>query len=243
VITVALGYFKERSIESGDTGIARYALFPDYHPLIRNKLHELLKSVNQQGLKVLGRAFADSAPVAERYWAEQAGLGWIGKNRQLILPGKGSWFLLGELVTDLALEYDKPGQSRCGSCRRCIEACPGKALDERLGLDARRCLSYLTIEKKGDFNEDEALLCGENKRFFGCDICQEVCPWNRFSMEQDHPDMQPIPDITGMDWSSLDTMTEETFNDLFEGTCLHRSGLKSLRRNLTATKKFRPSYK
>ncbi|MDP4278835.1 MAG: tRNA epoxyqueuosine(34) reductase QueG, partial [Bacteroidota bacterium] len=237
VISVALGYFHSLTAQETSLGIARYAHYPDYHPLIRGKLHELLKRINEAGANASGRAFADSAPLFERYWAQEAGLGWIGKNRQLIVTGKGSWFLLGELVIDIQLDYDKSATAHCGLCRRCIDACPGKALDENNGLDARRCLSYLTIEKKGAFSPEEAALCGENTCLFGCDKCQEVCPWNRKSQEQKRPEMPLLPEILQLNPLELKTMTEPDFSKHFENSSLQRTGLYGLQRNLAAIKK------
>lgn len=237
IIVVALGYYHPVSHPE----IARYALNPDYHPLIRQKLYTLLSHIREQDIPVSGKAFTDSAPVAERYWALQAGLGWIGKNNQLIIPGKGSWFLLGELVINLALEYDHPVKSHCGNCHRCIDACPGNALNEKTGLNARQCLSYLTIEKKGSFSLEEAHLCGSNGCFFGCDRCQEVCPWNRFSQEQSLPDFQPFPELTNMDPATFSLLTETGFQSLFKKTSLYRTGLSALQRNHEAIKKFRSS--
>lgn len=216
------------------SGIARYACRPDYHPLIRARLRELMERIKAAGHPVNGRAFSDSAPLLERYWAWQAGIGWMGKNRMLITPGIGSWYLLGVLVTDLELQPDSPQVNRCGQCHRCLDACPGQALHETEGLDARRCIAYLTIEKRTPFNEEEQALCHQGGWLFGCDICQEVCPWNRFSQPADDPDFPTLPHLEHLDPRVFQTMTPDVFSDLTAGTALERTGLTALRRNSRA---------
>lgn len=170
VMVVALNYFPSQRPLPNAPKVARFAYGLDYHGIIRGKLNTLLQKIREQGIQVNGRAFSDSAPILERYWAWKAGLGWLGKNQNLIMPKQGSYFLLGELLIDLELDYGMPMENRCGSCTKCIQSCPTKAL---LGncLDARRCLSYLTIEKKGAFSPEEAKMIGENDWIFGCDIC------------------------------------------------------------------------
>lgn len=241
VIVVAMNYYHQAENYMKHSIIAKYAINPDYHQVIKNRLRELLLRINNQGINISGRPFVDSAPVAERYWAAKAGIGWIGKNRNLIIKGKGSYFLLGELFVDIELEYDKPAPERCGSCNRCLEACPGSALSINDGLNSNRCISYLTIEKKGHFNINEARLCGENGFIFGCDICQDVCPWNRFSREQTLPVIQPVPDILSMKLDDLKDMSDGSFKKKFENTCLSRTGLEGLRRNYDTLKKNQPS--
>lgn len=236
VIVVALNYYHESKQDNSTTDdrlkIARYALNPDYHKIIRDKLYMLLESVRSQGISVRGRAFCDSAPVAERYWAKQAGIGWTGKNHNIIIPGKGSFFLLGVLIVDIELEYDQPIKDYCGKCNKCIEACPGSALSSENGLDAIKCISWMNIEKKEELTEEEAILCGKNGYFFGCDICQEVCPWNRFSNEQTLEEMQPIDRLSGFDVHEFLTFDEAAFEKTFADTCLYRSGLRKLTNNL-----------
>ena len=234
VIVVALNYepVKKQSPEAPQ--IAGFAYGKDYHEIIRTKLRTLLQHINDLGLTVHGRAFADSAPIAERYWATQAGIGWIGKNRQLILPGKGSAFLLGELLVDVDLVYDSPVANHCGKCRRCLDACPTKALNETSGLDANLCLSYLTIEKRGPFNHSEASIVGKNNCLFGCDICQKACPWNRFSTGNNIPEFQPKEGFISMKKEDFEKMTEAEFNTLFAETCFERTGYEGFVRNLKA---------
>ena len=216
VIVVALNYATSQAISK--PGIARYARRPDYHPFIRKRLQTLLERLKETGLNVSGRSFSDSAPLSERYWAEQAGLGWVGKNHVLIIPGKGSWFLLGALVVTLPLHYDSPTPNRCGTCNRCIEACPSGALYKVGSLDARRCLSYLTIEKKGAFTSDQATLLQGINHFFGCDCCQDVCPWNRFSVDAVDESFPLLPKLMELDLDTLEDMDTETFYQTFGGT-------------------------
>jgi len=234
VIVVALNYAPDKVQNPEAPQIAHFAYGKDYHEIIRTKLRDLLQLLNTQGHKVHGRAFADSAPIAERYWASQAGLGWIGKNRQLIIPGKGSRFLLGELLIDVELDYDVPLKNYCGKCRRCLDECPTRALSESSGLDANICLSYLTIEKRGPFDPKEASLVGQNNYVFGCDRCQDVCPWNRFSTRNTLPELQPKESLLSMKRGDFEKMMETEFKMMFSGTCLERTGFEGFIRNLKA---------
>jgi len=232
LIVVAINYNPIEKQGLKRPQIAKFAYGKDYHEIIRTKLRTLLQKINETGQVVHGRAFADSAPIAERYWASLAGLGWLGKNHHLIIPGKGSYFLLGELLVDLELEYDVPLSNHCGKCRRCLDACPTNALNETSGVDANRCLSYLTIEKRGPFNEMEALSVKENNCLFGCDKCQDVCPWNRFASGNSIPDFQPKDGFLSMEREDFEKMTEKDFKDFFAGTCLERTGYDGFVRNL-----------
>jgi epoxyqueuosine reductase len=232
VIVVALNYEPVERRKPEKPQIAKFAYGLDYHDLIRSKLRRLLQIMNEQGPATHGRAFTDSAPVAERYWAAQAGLGWLGRNHQLILPGKGSTFLLGVLLVNIDLEYDTPVANRCGNCRRCLDACPSRALDGASGLDANRCLSYLTIEKRGSFNALETSLVEKNNCLFGCDLCLDACPWNRFSTGNETPELQPGAGFLNLGKEDFKRMTESEFSERFAGTCLERAGYEGLRRNL-----------
>lgn len=242
MMVVALNYYPFENQLPVAPKVARFAYGLDYHFIIRGKLNQLLERIRKQGVQVNGRAFSDSAPIMERYWAWKAGLGWLGKNQNLIMPGSGSYFLLGELLIDLELDYGKPMESRCGSCDKCLKACPTQALDGKQ-LDARLCLSYLTIEKKGPFSTEESKMVGENNWIFGCDICQEVCPWNRFASDHSIAELQPTDHFLNLDEIKLRKLNETSFKTYFSGTCLERTGLEVLLRNLAAKQKSRPPLK
>lgn len=229
IIVVALNYTPKRAIE----GISNYAQGSDYHKAVKERLYMLLKSINEK-IPCQGRAFCDSAPVLERYWAVQSGLGWIGRNRQLIIPGKGSCFFIGELIVDLELEYDEPyRQSHCGNCNKCIDNCPTGAL-KREGFDARECLSYLTIEYRGELPENIGEKMGNC--FYGCDRCQAVCPHNRFATPNGTTELQPKPELIRMNAEKWRTLTKEQYNALFSGSAVERCGYEQLMRNIKECK-------
>lgn len=237
VVVVALNYFPEREQKSAAFKVARFAYGQDYHFIIRGKLQQLLQALNKVYAPVKGRAFCDSAPIAERYWAEKAGLGWIGKNQQLIVPFKGSYVLLGILLIDKELDYNSVAiENRCGHCMRCQKACPTGALDCN-GLDGRKCLSYLSIEKKGAFSEAESALMEKNNWIFGCDICQEVCPWNRFSKPNTQDALQPSTPFLELRRTDYYHLNEDRFSAIFSGTCVERTRFEGLLRNIHAKKK------
>ena len=230
VITVVLNYTPKRAIE----GISNYAQGSDYHKAVKERLYMLLKSIKEK-VPCQGRAFCDSAPVLERYWAVQSGLGWIGRNRQLIIPGKGSCFFIGELIVDIELEYDAPyRQNHCGNCNKCVENCPTGAL-KREGFDARECLSYLTIEYRGELPENIGEKMGNC--FYGCDRCQAVCPHNRFATPNDTVELQPKPELIQMNAEKWHTLTKEQYNALFSGSAVERCGYEQLMRNIKECKK------
>ena len=180
------------------------------------------------------RIFTDSAPILERYWAWKAGLGWIGKNTNLIIPGKGSFFFLGEIVTTLELDYDRPQANRCGSCRRCLDACPTGALERPGHLNAGKCLSYLTIEHKGDIPTEQAVRLGN--RLYGCDTCQEVCPWNRFARPTREAAFHPTPDFLSLQKESLQDFTREDYNRIFARSAVKRAKYEGLIRTISNKK-------
>ena len=234
VITLVFNYFPEKEQAPGIPKIARYAFGNDYHDVLRAKLNELLHDLRAQVGNVEGRGFVDSAPVLERAWAVRSGLGWVGKNGNLIRPKGGSYFFIATLITDLDLPADAPFQTdHCGSCTRCLDACPTGAIVAPTVIDATRCISYLTIELK------EALMpAGLEKReddwIFGCDICQEVCPWNRFSKPQEEPLFQPLPHILNISAGEWEEMSEEAFRAYFKGSPVKRAKWAGLQRNLKA---------
>ena len=182
-----------------------------------------------------GRPFCDSAPVLERYWAVQAGLGWIGRNHQLIIPQRGSYFFLGELLIDTELDYDRPFEhNHCGECRRCIESCPTGALDEHC-FDARKCLSYLTIEHRGELPENIGEKIGNC--FYGCDRCQTACPHNRFAKPNSTPELQPTDELLQMTTERWRSLTKEEYDRLFKKSAVERCGYEQLMRNIKECKK------
>ena len=230
IIVVALNYTPSQAIE----GISHYAQGEDYHKAVKERLLLLLKSINGK-VPCNGRPFCDSAPVLERYWAVQAGLGWIGRNHQLIIPQKGSYFFLGELLIDAEPDYDRPfEQNHCGECRRCIESCPTGALDERC-FDARKCLSYLTIEHRGELPENIGEKMGNC--FYGCDRCQIACPHNRFAKPNSTPELQPKPELLMMTTERWRSLTKEEYDRLFKKSAVERCGYEQLMRNIKECKK------
>ena len=210
--------------------ISRYALGRDYHKLIRKRLSLIADSIRERG-GTQGRAFVDSAPVLERGFAEKAGLGWIGKNSMLINPKAGSWFFLGEIYTDLALPTDPPQETgHCGSCRACLDDCPTGAIVAPYQVDARRCISYLTIELKTSIPEDLRPLMGN--RVFGCDDCQLVCPWNKFATSTGENDFKPRHGLENAQLLELFNWTEQEFDTRTLGSAIRRIGYERWLRNL-----------
>ncbi len=232
VVVLAYNYFPEKDL-TGQTGykIAKYAYGQDYHHVIKGKLRELMHSLQTEIGAIEGRAFVDSAPVMERQWAQLAGLGWLGKNSLLLNKQKGSFFFLAELILDLEMEPDRPlAKDFCGTCTRCIDACPTEAIVDSGVVDASKCISYLTIELK------EALPNGfqDNMKdwVFGCDVCQDVCPWNRFSRPHTEPLFQPHPDLQDMTKQDWQEITREVFNKLFRKSAVKRAKYEGLQRNI-----------
>lgn len=229
VIVVALNYFPQTPKELLPH-FSYYAYGLDYHEVIKDKLNKLYEFINKEIAPIQGRMFTDSAPVLERYWAQQAGIGFIGKNTQLILPSKGSYFFIGELLIDLELPADTPINNRCGSCTRCLDACPTHALVRAGRLDARRCISYQTIENKGAISDEVAQVM--NDTVYGCDICQQVCPWNRFAIANTTAQFQPSLEFMQLDYERMSEMTQADFSRIFKGSAIKRVGFKGLKRNV-----------
>ncbi|ULQ57350.1 tRNA epoxyqueuosine(34) reductase QueG [Flavihumibacter rivuli] len=232
VITLLMNYFPEQQQQEGGPRIAKYAYGMDYHEVIRAKLREFLFRIREIAGNVEGRGFVDSAPVLERSWAQRSGLGWIGKNGNLIHKQAGSFFFISTLITDLELHYDDPyAKDYCGTCRKCIDACPtGAILDEKV-IDGSRCISYFTIELK------DLLIPADMKGkfdnwMFGCDTCQDVCPWNRFSQPTKEPAFSPIPELLNMGSGEWEQLGEEGFRKLFRHSPLKRSKYKGILRNI-----------
>jgi len=209
--------------------LSTYAYGRDYHKVLRKRLKPLMAFIVEQYGGVELRAFVDSAPVLEKAWAERAGIGWRGKHTNVIRQGAGSWFFLCELITDLELAPDAPATDHCGTCRRCIDACPTQAITP-YGVDGSRCISHLTIELKDAIPEEFA---GKMAGWaFGCDICQQVCPWNRFARPHDEPEFTPRPAVMGLTAGEWHAMTEVVFDRLFEGSAVKRTKYSGLMRNL-----------
>jgi epoxyqueuosine reductase len=208
-----------------------YAYGEDYHKVIRKKMKALLKDIRQELGEVNGRCFVDSGPVLERDWARRAGLGWIGKNTLLINPKAGSYFFLAEIICDLELAPDKPIEDHCGTCTRCIDACPTDAIaKEGYVLDARKCISYLTIELREEIPAE--FKDKMENQVFGCDICQQVCPWNRFSTPHQEPAFEPKEEMLNMTAREWHEITSEVFDPLFKHSAVKRTKYSGLRRNL-----------
>lgn len=231
VITFLYNYFPQDEQQRGAPSIARYARGEDYHRVIKDKLYNLVTRLEEQAGKISGRIFVDSAPVMERQWAALAGLGWIGKNSLLLRKGTGSWFFIGSLISDLDIAPDTPVTDHCGSCTACMEACPTQAIVADGVVDASKCISYLTIELKDPIPQEfHNNLSGWA---FGCDICQEVCPWNRFSEPNQEPRFQPLNQWPAWDTGTWQNLTEEQFTDTFGQSAITRTGFVRLKENVS----------
>jgi epoxyqueuosine reductase len=232
VITLLLNYFPSQQQCVDAPKISKYAYGNDYHEVIRAKLKIFLQQVKDHIGEVNGRGFVDSAPVLERTWAQKAGIGWIGKNGNLINKKSGSFFFIATLITDLELDYDNEFvKDYCGTCTRCIESCPTEAILPDKVIDGSKCISYFTIELK------DALIPGEMKGkfdnwMFGCDICQDVCPWNRFSRSTTESGFVPIPEILNFSKNDWEELTEEAFKGIFKNSPVKRTKFEGIKRNL-----------
>lgn len=236
VIVLSYNYFPEKQLSPSSFKVAKYAWGKDYHFVIKDKLKELLHRMEEKYGQISGRGFVDSAPVLERAWAKKAGLGWTGKHTLLINKNSGSFFFLAVLITDLKIEEDLPFQTdHCGTCTRCLDACPTEAILPGNIVDASKCISYLTIELK---NEIPSEFQGKMDNWiFGCDICQDVCPWNRFSTTHTEKDFDPHPSI--LNWNKEDWLeiSEEVFKNVFPKSAIKRTGIEGLRRNISFAKR------
>lgn len=231
VISFLYNYFPEQQQPSDTYQLSKYAYGKDYHDVIKDQLRKLMDRVKAEIGDVEGRIFVDSAPVLEKAWAKKSGLGWIGKNANLIHPKAGSFYFLAEWICDLDIEPDGPIRDYCGTCTRCIDACPTDAIVEPYVVDGSKCISYLTIELK-DQLLPSAFKGKLDDWMYGCDICQDVCPWNRFSKPHNEPQFQPHPmlfDLTKNDWEDL---TEELYRELFRGSAVKRAKFDGLKRNV-----------
>ena len=237
VVSLIYNYYPEKLIphQSEDIKLAKYAYGADYHDVIRAKLTEFLEVLREEVGEINGRSFVDSAPVMERQWARQAGLGWIGKNSLLLNREMGSFFFLAELIIDLEATPDTPlAKDYCGTCTACIDACPTNAIVQPEVIDASKCISYLTIELKEEIPDEFA---GKMENWvFGCDICQDVCPWNRFSRPHQEPAFQPHPELAQFTHREWREMTEETFKRVFSKSAVKRTKFSGLKRNVAFLK-------
>jgi epoxyqueuosine reductase len=232
VISVALNYFTEETQEdSSAPKISKYAYGADYHFVLKDKLKSLLNFISETIGEVNGRAFVDSAPVLDKVWAQKAGFGWIGKHSNLIAKQTGSFFFLGELILDLELAYNNPFTTdHCGDCTRCIDACPTEAIISPYVVDGSKCISYLTIELKENIPQD---FKGKMDNWmFGCDICQDVCPWNRFSIPHQEPRFNPHPDLLNLKKKDWEEITQEVFQSVFKNSAVKRTKFEGLTRNI-----------
>jgi epoxyqueuosine reductase len=233
VITLLQNYFPAQEQKAQTPHIAKYAFGKDYHEVIRSKLQELLFLLNKNIGEINGRGFVDSAPVLERSWAVKSGSGWIGKNGNLITKQSGSFYFIATLIIDIELLYDDPfAKDFCGTCRKCIDACPTDAILDNKVVDGSKCISYFTIELK------DALIPEEMKGkfanwLFGCDICQDVCPWNRFSKPNTEIKFTPIPEILNLSTKEWENLSEEAFKTIFKESPLKRAKYKGIQRNLS----------
>lgn len=235
VISLSYNYFPETEISTLDNfKISKYAYGEDYHDIIKGILKEMLVELQEEIGSFDFRVFVDSAPVLERSWARKSGLGWVGKNANLITKQQGSFFFLAEIICDLDLQYDAPTTDHCGTCKACVEACPTQAIVSDRIIDGSKCISYLTIELKNEIPNSF-----QNKMedwMFGCDVCQDVCPWNRFSKANNEPLFQPNQEILSFSKTDWDEITAETFNKVFKNSAVKRTKLEGLKRNINFIK-------
>lgn len=231
VVSLLYNYYTPKTQLHADAPkISKYAYGQDYHYVVKDKLTELLVYIQEEIGEVGGRCFVDSAPILERAWAAKSGLGWIGKNGNLINKGNGSFFFLAELIIDLNLAYDSPTTDHCGTCTACIDACPTQAIVAPSVVDGSKCISYFTIELK------EAIPLEMKNKFdnwaFGCDVCQDVCPWNRFSRAHSEPLFEPQSELLNMQRKEWEEITEEVFNSIFKKSPIKRTKYNGLKRNI-----------
>jgi epoxyqueuosine reductase len=230
VISLLLNYYPSEEQNSDSYKISKYAYGQDYHFVIKEKLTELLSTIQTEIGEVSGRAFVDSAPVLDKAWAAKSGLGWIGKNSNLITQKTGSFYFIAELIVDLELEYDYATTDHCGTCTACIDACPTEAIVAPYVVDGSKCISYFTIELKDNLPQE---MKGKfNDWMFGCDICQDVCPWNRFSKPHKEPLFQPNSEVLSFTKKDWEEITEDTFKKVFANSAVKRTKLNGLQRNI-----------
>jgi epoxyqueuosine reductase len=230
VISLLLNYYPNETQTENTFKVSKYAYGTDYHLVIKDKLKHLLQFIQEDIGDVHGRAFVDSAPVLDKAWAAKSGLGWIGKHSNLLTQQVGSFYFIAELIIDLELDYDTPTTDHCGTCTKCIDACPTQAITEPYVVDGSKCISYFTIELK------EKIPTEMKGKFddwvFGCDVCQDVCPWNRFSKAHSEPLFNPHPELLSMTKKDWEDITEDVFKDIFKNSAVKRTKFEGLQRNI-----------
>ncbi len=237
IISVALNYYPPQKQRGGVPRFAYYAYGKDYHEVMWNKLNWLFSFIQERYPGTTGRCFSDTAPVLERFWAAQAGIGFVGKNTLLIIPGKGSYFFLGEIILDMELDFDRPIEENCGECRRCLTSCPTNAIERPYWVNANKCISYQTIENKGEIAHE--IVPNLRNNVYGCDICQLVCPYNREARPHDTPEFMPSEEFLSLDLKKLLEMDEEAYREVFRHSAVKRAKFSGLKRNATAISKTR----
>ncbi len=234
IVSLLLNYFPSKEQNQESYKISKYAYGTDYHFVIKDKLKGLLNFIQEEIGEVHGRAFVDSAPVLDKAWAARSGLGWIGKHSNLLTQQVGSFYFIAELIIDLELEYDAPVTDHCGTCTACIDACPTEAIVEPYMVDGSKCISYFTIELKNEIPTD---FQGKfDDWMFGCDVCQDVCPWNRFSKSHNEPLFDPHPELLSMSKKDWEEITEDVFRQIFKKSAIKRTKFSGLERNINFLK-------
>ncbi|MBT8256434.1 MAG: tRNA epoxyqueuosine(34) reductase QueG [Bacteroidia bacterium] len=234
VVSLLLNYFPKEMQSEDSYKISKYAYGTDYHFVIKDKLKSLLHYIQSEIGDVHGRAFVDSAPVLDKAWAAKSGLGWMGKHTNLLTKQLGSFYFIAELIIDLELDYDLPVTDHCGSCTACIDACPTQAIVEPYVVDGSKCISYFTIELKNEIPSEFSRQFED--WMFGCDVCQDVCPWNRFSKAHQEPLFDPNPQLLSMSKSDWEEITEEVFQEIFKKSAVQRTKYVGLKRNINFLK-------
>lgn len=230
VVSLLLNYYPSETQTEESYKISKYAYGTDYHFVIKDKLKTLLHSIQEEIGDVHGRAFVDSAPVLDKAWAAKSGLGWIGKHSNLLSKQAGSFYFIAELIIDLELDYDTPVTDHCGTCTACIDACPTQAIIEPYKVDGSKCISYLTIELKNEIPNGFSNQMDD--WMFGCDVCQDVCPWNRFSKPHNEPLFNPHPELLTKSKSEWQELTKEVFAEIFKKSAVKRTKFTGLKRNI-----------
>ena len=234
VVSLLLNYYPHETQNPDSFKLSKYAYGTDYHFVIKDKLKSLLQYIQDEIGEVEGRAFVDSAPVLDKAWAAKSGLGWIGKHSNLLTQQVGSFYFIAELIIDLELDYDGVTTDHCGTCTKCIDACPTAAITEPYVVDGSKCISYLTIELKDNIPTE--FKDKMDDWMFGCDICQDVCPWNRFSKPHNEPLFNPHPDLLQMTKNDWEDITEDTFRKVFQKSAVKRTKFSGLKRNINFLK-------